>query len=121
MRDASDRDQGFETGHADLRRVRNSAICNLQSAIRNPKRGWGWGVALCACLTMAAAAPEREGRERRPPPGRDEAGTDARMLADLEILRDLELLRQLDLLRKMDEAQTESPPRGAKTNERGKP
>jgi len=121
MRNASDRDQGFETGHADLRRGRDSADRNPRSVIRNPRRGLGWGIALYACLTMGAALPEREAQERRPPPGRDETGTDARMLADLEILRDLELLRQLDLLRKMDEVRTESPPRGAKTNEKGKP
>lgn len=67
---------------------------------------------------------EAKAQERRPPPPRDEARTDARILADLEILRDLELLRQLDVLRKLDEMRSESPPGSAKTDKtdaRGKP
>jgi hypothetical protein len=73
---------------------------------------------LCLALIVAFEGPAQE---RQPPRGKDEAATDARMLADLEILRDLELLRQMDLLRKLDEVRTERPPRGAKTEERGKP
>lgn len=80
------------------------------------------GSALFASLSLVAVfASGAEAQERRPPRGRDEAGVDARMLADLEILRDLELLRQLDLLRKMDEVRSEPPPRGVKTDQRGKP
>ena len=84
--------------------------------------GWRLGSALFASLGLVAVfASGAEAQERRSPRGRDEAGVDARMLADLEILRDLELLRQLDLLRKMDEVRSEPPPRGAKTDQRGKP
>ena len=104
-----------------MRRARDSEIRDPRSEIRTWNGDFAFIIALCACLTIAAAAPEGEAQERRPPSGRDETGTDVRMLADLEILRDLELLRQLDLLRKMDEVGTESPPRGAKTNEKGKP
>lgn len=80
------------------------------------------GSGLIAGLSVVVlAAAEARAQERRPPPARDEAGMDARMLADLEILRDLELLRQLDLLRKMDEVRSEPPPRGARTDGRAKP
>ncbi len=83
---------------------------------------WRLGSTLVAGLSLVViVGSEGEAQERQPPRGRDEGGTDARMLAELEILRDLELLRQLDLLRKMDEVRTERPPRGARTDERGKP
>jgi hypothetical protein len=83
---------------------------------------WRLGCALAAGLGLVSlVAAEGEAQERRPPRGQEEAGVDARMLADLEILRDMELLRQLDLLRRMDEVRTERPPRGARTDERGKP
>jgi hypothetical protein len=70
---------------------------------------------------LPAACPAAEAQERQTPRGGEEAGIDARMLADLEILRDLELLRQLDLLRKMDEVRNERPARSGRTDERGKP
>ena len=77
---------------------------------------------LVAGLGLPAACPAiAEAQERQTPRGREEAGIDARMLADLEILRDLELLRQLDLLRKMDEVRSERPSRSGRTDERGKP
>ncbi|MFI5340131.1 MAG: hypothetical protein ACHQ7N_09865 [Candidatus Methylomirabilales bacterium] len=80
------------------------------------------GSVLIAILSLVAfVVAEAGAQERRPPPPRDEAVTDARMLADLEILRDLELLRQLDLLRRMDEARSEPPPSGTKTDGKGKP
>ncbi|MBI4572147.1 MAG: hypothetical protein HY713_02525 [candidate division NC10 bacterium] len=104
-----------------MRRPGDSEIRHPKSAIRTWKGRFRFEIALYACLGLAMASTEGEAQERRPPPGRDETGTDARMLADLEILRDLELLRQLDLLRKMDDVRTEPPPRGAKTNEKGKP
>ncbi len=94
-------------------------IGTAQSAI--PNRKGFLGVVLCACLSLAVAAAGGEAQERRAPRARDDAATDARMLADLEILRDLELLRQLDLLRKMDDLRSEPPPRGAKSDEKGKP
>ena len=82
----------------------------------------GWGVVSALVVGLLAALPAAAGtQDRQSPRGQDEAGIDARMLADLEILRDLELLRQLDLLRKMDEVQSERSSRGGKTDERGKP
>jgi len=85
-------------------------------------RMWRLGSVLIASLSLVAfIVAEARAQERRPPPTRDQAGTDARMLADLEILRDLELLRQLDLLRNLDEARSEPAPRGAKTDGKGKP
>lgn len=73
-------------------------------------------------VSLLAALPAAAGtQDRQSPPGRDETGIDARMLAELEILRDLELLRQLDLLRKLDEVQSERSSRSGKTDERGKP
>ena len=83
---------------------------------------WYLVFALVAGLGLPATSPATaEAQERQSPRGREEAGIDARMLADLEILRDLELLRQLDLLRKMDEVRSERPSRSGRTDERGKP
>jgi len=82
----------------------------------------GWHVVSALVVGLLVALPAAAGtQDRQSPRGRDEAGIDARMLAELEILRDLELLRQLDLLRKMDEVQSERSSRGGKTDERGKP
>lgn len=82
----------------------------------------GWRVASALVVSLLGALPAAAGtQDRQSPRSRDEAGIDARMLADLDLLRDLELLRQLDLLRKMDEVQSERSSRGGKTDERGKP
>ena len=52
---------------------------------------------LTACMiVLALNIAEAKAQQGRPPPLQDEAGTDARMLAELEILRDLEMLRQLE-------------------------
>jgi hypothetical protein len=83
---------------------------------------WPLALLLLAGLgPLPLVAAGAEGPERRPPREGREREVDARMLADLEILRDLELLRQMDLLRKMDEALGESPPRGARTDGKGRP
>jgi hypothetical protein len=81
---------------------------------------WYLAFALVAGLPAACPGPA-EAQERQAPRGREDAGIDARMLADLEILRDLELLRQLDLLRKLDEVRSERPARAGRTEEPGKP
>jgi hypothetical protein len=83
------------------------------------------GTALCVTLSlMVFPVGEARGQERPSPPKRDQAGMDARMLADLEILRDLELLRQLDVLQKLDEVRSQPSPGGPKTDKtdaRGNP
>ncbi len=79
------------------------------------------GVLLAGLSLLPLAAAGAQAQERRPPREQEEAGVDARLLVDLEVLRDLELLRQLDLLRKIDEVRSEPPPRGARTDGRGKP
>ena len=85
-------------------------------------KGWCLTIVLAAELgLLASAVAEGQVQPRRPPRSRDDAGMDARMLADLELLRDLELLKQLDLLRRMDEVRSEPPPRPAGTEEKGKP
>ena len=78
-------------------------------------------VLIASLSLMAFLLAEARAQERRPPPPRDQVGTDAQMLADLEILRDLELLRQLDLLQNLDEARSEPAPRAAKTDGNAKP
>ncbi len=86
------------------------------------RKGWCLTMVLAAGLGLLVSA-VAEGQTQPPQRHRsqDEAGTDARMLADLEILRDLELLRQLDLLRRMEEVRSQPPPRPAGTEEKGKP
>ena len=78
-------------------------------------------VLMCAALacgvTPASAGESHESRSENKPA---EAGTDARLLADLDVLRDLELLRQLDVLRKVEEVRAAPRPRGPR-EEKEKP
>ncbi|HYL80310.1 MAG TPA: hypothetical protein VEU07_05825 [Candidatus Acidoferrum sp.] len=86
------------------------------------RKGWRVAMVLVAGLGLLASAVAGEQTQPpRPSRPREEAGTDARMLADLEILRDLELLKQLDLLRRIDEIRSEPTPRPAGAEEKGKP
>lgn len=79
------------------------------------------GSVLIASLGLVSLmAAQGEAQDRQPPPKRDDARVDARMLADLEILRDLELLRQLDVLQRLD-VRSQPTASDAKTDAKGKP
>ena len=80
-------------------------------------------VVLMTCAALGCGMTPAVAGESQEPRGGDksaEAGTDARLLADLDVLRDLELLRQLDVLRKVEEVRAAPRPRGPR-EEKEKP